>query len=59
MNHCVTHEDLILRDLMETSDEIYDIPEMQDEKFDVEEYINSNYDYWSLLSLQNHEPRAT
>ena len=45
MNHCVTHEDLILRDLMETSDEIYDIPEMQDEKFDVEEYINSNYDY--------------
>ena len=29
----MNHEDLILRDLMETSDEIYDIPEMQDEKF--------------------------
>ena len=41
----MNHEDLILRDLMETSDEIYDIPEMQDDKFDVEEYINSNYDY--------------
>ena len=41
----MNHEDLILRDLMETSDEIYDIPEMQDEKFDVEEYINSDYDF--------------
>ena len=42
----MNHEDLILRDLMEISDEIYDIPEMQDTKFDVEEYMNSNYDYW-------------
>ena len=41
----MNHEDLILRDLMETSDEIYDIPEMQDDKFDVEEYINSDYDF--------------
>jgi len=41
----MNHEDLILRDLMETSDEIYDIPEMQDDKFDVEEYINGNTDY--------------
>ena len=47
----MNHEDLILRDLMETSDEIYDIPEMKDDKFDVEEYINSNYDYW--LRSQN------
>ena len=44
-NKPMTNEDLILRDLMETSDEIYDIPELQDDKFDVEEYINSNYDY--------------
>ena len=47
----MNHEDLILRDLMETSDEIYDIPEMKDDKFDVEKYINSNYDYW--LRSQN------
>ena len=45
MNHCVTHEDLILRDLMETSDEIYDIPEMQDTEFDVEAYLNADYDF--------------
>ena len=44
-NKPMNHEDLILRDLMETSDEIYDIPEMQDDKFDVEEYINSDYDF--------------
>ena len=41
----MNNEDLILRDLMESSDEIYDIPEMQDNKFDVEEYINSDYDF--------------
>ena len=45
MTHCVTHEALILRDLMETSDEIYDIPEMQDTEFDVEAYLNADYDF--------------
>mgnify|MGYP001185706887 FL=1 len=41
----MNHEDLILRDLMESSDEIYDIPEMQDERFDVDEYLKGDYDY--------------
>ena len=50
----MNNEDLILRDLMESSDEIYDIPEMQDNKFDVEEYINSDYDFW-FFRLMNRE----
>tara|TARA_R100001460_G_C3459082_1_gene165723 strand:+ start:366 stop:491 length:126 start_codon:yes stop_codon:yes gene_type:complete len=41
----MNQEDLILRDLMESSDEIYDIPEMQDERFDVDEYLKGDYDY--------------
>jgi len=41
----MNYEDLILRDLMESSDEIYDIPEMQDERFDVDEYLKGDYDY--------------
>ena len=41
----MNNEDLILRDLMESSDEIYDIPEMQDERFDVDEYLKGDYDY--------------
>ena len=41
----MNNEDLILRDLMESSDEIYDIPEMQDDRFDVDEYLKGNYDY--------------
>tara|TARA_B100000900_G_C20092485_1_gene518614 strand:+ start:330 stop:455 length:126 start_codon:yes stop_codon:yes gene_type:complete len=41
----MNHEDLILRDLMESSDEIYDIPEMQDDRFDVDEYLKGDYDY--------------
>ena len=41
----MNQEDLILRDLLESSDEIYDIPEMQDERFDVDEYLKGDYDY--------------
>jgi len=41
----MNNEDLILRDLMESSDEIYDIPEMQDDRFDVDEYLKGDYDY--------------
>ena len=41
----MNQEDLILRDLMESSDEIYDIPEMQDDRFDVDEYLKGDYDY--------------
>ena len=41
----MNNEDLILRDLMEISDEIYDIPEMQETKFDIEEYLKADYDF--------------
>jgi len=41
----MNNEDLTLRDLMETSNEIYDIPEMQETNFDIEEYLKADYDY--------------
>ena len=51
----MNHEDLILRDLMETSDEIYDIPEMQDEKFAVFCEVCDNLLKEGRISAIQHE----